>query len=110
VSAFGTGAAPAVLAMTFYVDVVVCNTVKQKIVCDGVSLIAHDHYVFQDGEVYERAQMSPMGTSTGIVSNPASGIRKHVVLDIGVRNASSVENGQRPTPSSFLLEICHSFT
>jgi hypothetical protein len=47
VSAASTGAAPAVLAMTFYVDVVVCNTVKQKIVCDGVTLIADDHYVSQ---------------------------------------------------------------
>jgi hypothetical protein len=33
--------------------------------------------------VYERAQTSPMGTPTGIVSNPASGIRKYVVFDIG---------------------------
>jgi hypothetical protein len=69
--------------MTFYVDVIVCDTVKQKIVCDGASFIADDHYVFQDGEVDERAQTSPMGTSTGNVSNPASGIRKHVVFDIG---------------------------
>jgi hypothetical protein len=38
---------------------------------------------FQDGEVDERAQTSPMGTSTGNVSHPASGIRKHVVFDIG---------------------------